>query len=109
MMCEQCVYKLELFYDFRERSVRTEALLIDLLKEEIDSARIQNEHQLVKISQSIDMVGNIDHTDLIMVPHHQLLAQHGIQTVNELDLPHLEHRNSMIVEHEIILGNYSRF
>lgn len=104
MICEHCLYKLELCYDFRERAVRTEALLIDLFKE-LNSARVQNEQQIVKISHSMDVVASMDHPELIMVQHPHLLTEHNIHNVNEIDLSHLEHRDNMIVEHEIILAH----
>lgn len=104
MICEHCLYKLELFYDFRERAVRTEAVLIDLFKE-LNSARVQNEQQMVKISQPMDVVSTMNHPDMIMVQHPHLLTEHSIHSVNELDLSHLEHRENMIVEHEIILAH----
>lgn len=107
MICEHCLYKLELCYDFRERAVRTETILLALFKElkELNSARVQNEQQLAKISQSMDVVDTMEHPELIMVQHPHLLTEHNIHNVNEIDLSHLEHRDNIIVEHEIILAH----
>lgn len=97
MICENCLYKLELLFDFRERSLRTENLLISLFKE-INAAKLSTtEQQIVNMSE-------IDQQDMIMIQHHhQLLNEQGIQNVNEIDLSQLQQRD-MIVEHEIILS-----
>ncbi|KAJ8894482.1 hypothetical protein PR048_007136, partial [Dryococelus australis] len=34
MVCENCVYKLDMMFEFREQTVKTESLLSDLLKED---------------------------------------------------------------------------
>lgn len=98
MICDNCLYKLELLFDFRDRAMRTETLLVDLYKE-LNATRLQNEH-MVKMN-----VVPMDHSDLIMVDQHQLLTDHNIQNVNEIDLSHLGQRNNIIVEHEIILSH----
>lgn len=97
MICENCLYKLELFCDFRERSARTERLLVELYKE-IKSSRPHSEQQSCMVP--------IGHNDLIMVQQHQLLNEQNLQSVPEIDLSHLGHRESMIVEHEIILTHH---
>lgn len=97
MICENCLYKLELFCDFRDRSARTERLLIELYKE-IKSSRTHNEQQSCMVP--------IGHNDLIMVQQHQLLNEQNLQNVPEIDLSHLGQREGMIVEHEIILTHH---
>lgn len=99
MMCENCLYKLELFFEFRERCVRTEALLINLYNK--ITHRIAAKQNIVHINDPLDIV-SMDH-DLIMVPQQQLLNDHDIQNVGDLGLNELNHRESMIVGHEIIL------
>lgn len=95
MICENCLYKLELFCEFRDRAARTENLLVDLYKE-LNASKVQNEQQMVKMN-----IVTMEHNDLIMVePHHELLNNHN---VNDLDLPPLTHRDNMIVGQEIIL------
>ncbi|KAG5898397.1 hypothetical protein JTB14_030375 [Gonioctena quinquepunctata] len=92
MICENCLYKLELLCDFRDRSVRTERLLLELLKEITN--RTDNETLQACLVP-------MDASELIMVQHHQLLSN---QSVSELDLTSLNHREGMIVNHEIILS-----
>ncbi|CAG9821543.1 unnamed protein product [Phaedon cochleariae] len=87
MICENCLYKLELFCDFRERSVRTEKLLLELYKELSSSLLSDTQHTCL-----VPMDGN----GLIIVPH-QLLTNHN---VSDLDLGPLDGR--MIVQQEII-------
>lgn len=103
MICENCLYKLELFFEFRDRCIRTETILIDLYKE-INSSRIQSKQNIVHINDPLDIV-SMDHHDLIMVPQQQLLNEHGIQNVSDLDLNQLSNRENMIVGHEIILAH----
>lgn len=98
MICDSCLYKLDLLFDFRDRAMRTETLLVDLYKE-LNAARLQNEH-MVKMN-----VVSMDHPNLIMVDQHQLLTDHNMQNVNDIDLSHLGQRNNIIVEHEIILSH----
>ncbi|XP_044764804.1 zinc finger protein 260-like [Coccinella septempunctata] len=93
MICESCLYKLELLFEFRERSVRTEKLLQDLVKE-LDNEKIQQEGALNVIS--------MDHNGLIMIPDHHLIG-HQIQNV-QMDLSHLNQRDSIVVEHNLILA-----
>lgn len=100
MVCESCLYKLELFWDFRDRSVKTQRLLFDLLKELTAVANRQNQ-------QPISVV--MDQNDLIMVQHHPLL--NPAISSGELDLSHLGHHpnnrdGDLIVEHEIILSHH---
>ncbi|KAK4873098.1 hypothetical protein RN001_015127 [Aquatica leii] len=83
MICENCLYKLELFFDFRERSLRTENILITLLKE------INKE-----VSIPLETTAN-----MIMIQ--QPLLEQQIQ--NEIDLSQLQQRD-LIVEQEIILS-----
>lgn len=33
MVCEECVYKLDLLYEFRDKSIKTESELNNILKE----------------------------------------------------------------------------
>lgn len=91
MICESCLYKLELFFDFRERSVRTESILITLLKE-ISST---------KLNQQEINVPHLEPTGMIMIQHQPLLAAHEMP--NEIDLAQLQQRD-LIVQHEIILS-----
>ncbi|KAL3284014.1 hypothetical protein HHI36_018184 [Cryptolaemus montrouzieri] len=94
MICENCLYKLDLLFDFRERSVRTEKLLQELVKE-LNNEKAQQEGALDVIS--------IDQNGLIMVPQHHLLDSHHIQNV-EIDLSHLSQRDDIIVGHGLILA-----
>lgn len=94
MVCEHCLYKLELFYDFRERAVRTQSLLIEVFKE-INISEVQNQ----KIIHPI----NINMSEPNFMMHQQLLADHNIH--NQIDL-HLEHRTNIIVNNEMVLGQH---
>lgn len=93
MICEHCLYKLELFYEFRERAVRTQSLLIEIYKE-INTNKVQN------TQRCIDLVG-LNQPDFLVHHHQQLLAEH-----NQLDL-HLEHRANIIVNNEMVLGQHN--
>ncbi|KAJ8973764.1 hypothetical protein NQ317_017566 [Molorchus minor] len=99
IICETCLYKLELFCDFPERSVRTERLLVELYKE-LHTVRVGNEQSCVVPNVSLD------HNELMMVQHHQLLTDHNLQ-VSDIDLAQLSQREGMIVEHEIILSHHT--
>ncbi|KAJ8924726.1 hypothetical protein NQ315_000878 [Exocentrus adspersus] len=103
MICENCLYKLEMFCDFRERSVRTEKLLVELYKE----LKLSHAHceQQEPEQQQLCMVP-ISHHDLVMVQQHQLLTEQGLQNVPDLDLTHLGQRDGMIVGQEIILTHH---
>lgn len=90
MICENCLYKLELFFDFRERSIRTERLLLELVKE-LSTEKIQNDLDIIAL----------DHNGLIMVPHQHLLDSQQLQNV-EVDVSHLHSRDGIIVEHEML-------
>lgn len=105
MICENCLYKLESFWEFRDRAARTENLLVDLYKQlHVVGNKIQNnqQQQIVKM----DIVA-MPHPELVMVQtHHDLLNhQHAIPNVNDLDLTALSHRDNIIVGQEIILSH----
>ncbi|CAG9854479.1 unnamed protein product [Phyllotreta striolata] len=85
MICETCLYKLELFSDFRERSVRTEKLLVELYKQL--STCIQTGQQCL-----VPLNGN----EVIMVPQHLL----NNQNVSDIELSSLSQNEGQ----EIILG-----
>lgn len=100
MICDNCVYKLEAFWEFRDRAVKTESLLVDLYKQ-LSVTKVQNEQELVKMN-----IVSMEHSELIMVdPHHELLSDHNIQNVSDLDLAPLSHRDNIIVGQEIILSH----
>lgn len=92
MICEHCLYKLELSYEFREKAVRTQSLLIEIYK--ITSNKTQSEHH-----QPVDIAG-LNHNDFIVQQQH-LLTEHNIHS--HLDL-HLEHR---IVNHSMVLDHHN--
>ncbi|EFA00074.1 hypothetical protein TcasGA2_TC002889 [Tribolium castaneum] len=93
MVCENCIYKLNLLAEFKEKTILTERVLIDLLKQ-INSSK-----------QSMGVVP-MEH-ELIMTQNQQLLANHGMGGVDEIDLAHLGPREQLIVGHEIILTHQS--
>lgn len=100
MICENCLYKLELFYDFRERSVRTEKLLIELYKEIISNiSNVQLSHDL---NQQSCMV-SLDSSELIMIEHPQLVDYQNLENVSNITLPSIDHCTDMIVQNEISL------
>lgn len=99
MICEHCLYKLELFYEFRERTVRTQTLLLEIFQE-INTNKVQNEHHLEKI-QSVDIVG-MNHSDFL-TPQ-QILADQVIQ--NQLD-SHMGQRSNVIVNPEMLLVHHN--
>ena len=92
MVCESCLYKLNLLSEFREKSILTEKILLDLLKD-MNTGK-----------QQMDVVA-MDH-DLMMAQNQQLLVNHGMG-VDEIDLGQLGPREQLIVGHEIILTHQS--
>ncbi|KRT83025.1 zinc-finger associated domain containing protein [Oryctes borbonicus] len=94
MICKQCLVKLDCFIDFREKTIRTENLLIDLYKE-LSSVGLQNDQMKMNIV--------FDYPEYLMVQHHHLINE-NIQNVSEIDLNQLGHRENMVIEHQIILG-----
>ncbi|KAJ8929273.1 hypothetical protein NQ314_018066 [Rhamnusium bicolor] len=99
MICKNCLYKLELFCDFRERSAQTERLLVDLYNE-LNKTRAENDQEQTCLVP-------IDHNELIMMQHNQLLNDDNLQNVSKIDLTHLDQREGMNVEHEIILTHHN--
>ncbi|XP_018330113.1 zinc finger protein 260 [Agrilus planipennis] len=122
MICETCVYKLEIFYDFRERSVRTENLLIELLKElsatkshntlnkvppslgigNLNSAT-KSHNTLNKVPPSLG-IGNLNHSDIILVQNNDLLSEQSLQ---DIDFSQLDHRHIIITDNEIMLNQHN--
>lgn len=99
MICEHCLYKLELFHEFRERAVRTQSLLLEIY-EEINTNKVQNEHHLEKI-QPVDIVG-MNHSNFLTSQH--ILSDQSIQ--NQLD-SHIEQRSNVIVNPEMLLVHHN--
>lgn len=93
LVCENCLYKLNLLSEFKEKTILAEKILIDLLKN-------VNSNKMVQHSQQ-----QMDAVDLIMAQSQQLLVNHGIDSVDEIDLGHLGTREQLIVDHEIILSH----
>lgn len=98
MICENCLYKLELFYDFRERSVRTEKLLIELYREIISNVQLNHD-----LNQQSCMV-SLDNSELIMVEHQQLVDYQNLDNVSNITLPSMDHCADMIVQNQINLS-----
>lgn len=93
MICENCLYKLELFHDFRERTVRTEKLLIELYREII--ANIANVQLNNELHQQSCMV-SLDSSELIMVEHQQLVDYQNLDNVSNISLSSMNHCTDMI-------------
>lgn len=84
MICDACLYKLELFIDFRERSVRTEKLLLELYKELTNCIENGQQPCLVPITSN----------ELIMVQHH-------LQNISDMELPSLSHNQEIIMTPDV--------
>ncbi|KAK9702961.1 Zinc finger, C2H2 type [Popillia japonica] len=97
MICKQCLVKLDFFVDFREKTIRTENLLVELYKE-LSNAGLQHDQMKMNII--------FDYPEYIMVQHHHLINE-NIQNTSDIDLNPLEHRENMVIEHQIILGSQS--
>lgn len=101
MICENCLYKLELFYDFRERTVRTERLLLELYREIVTNiSNIQLNHDL---NQQTCMV-SLDNSELITVDHQHLVDYENLHNVSNISLPSMDACADMIVENQIGLN-----
>lgn len=83
------MYKLEQFHDFRERTVRTQVLLIDMCKK-INTNQLQNEK--IACSPNVNLI-----EPNFGVHQQQLLAEHNYHTHIDVDL---EHRTSIVVKDE---------
>lgn len=94
MVCENCIYKLNLLFEFKEKTQLTERLFLNLLKE-LDSNKIVP-------SQELNVVA-MDHE--LILAQNQLLASHQMSSVDDIDLSQLSAREQMIVGHEIILSH----
>lgn len=94
MICEHCLYKLELLYDFRLRAVRTQSLLKEIYKER-NISEVQN--------QKVIKLINIKMSKPNFMVHQQLLADHSIQ--NQIDL-HLDHPTNIIVNNDMVLEEH---
>lgn len=94
MVCENCLYKLNLLSEFKEKTLLTERMFISLLKE-------MNSNKMID-SEELGVV-SMDH-DLILAQN-QLLTNHQMPTVDEIDLSQLSPREQMIVGHGIILSH----
>lgn len=101
MICENCLYKLELFYDFRERTVRTEKLLLELYREILSN--ISNVHLNNDLHQAACMV-SLDNSDLIMVEHQQLVDYQNLENVSNINLPSMDDCTDIIVQNQINLN-----
>ncbi|XP_060535580.1 zinc finger protein 260-like [Cylas formicarius] len=87
VVCGDCLYKLEMFSDFKDRSVRTERLLVELCRQ------FKSVTEVVPAEQHC--VVSVDQHGLIVVPHHELLAE-GLPNVADMQMAGLGH-------HEIVL------
>lgn len=94
MICAECVYKLETFFTFREKTIETESLLITLVSKDnkIKDQKVEE--------QTMDIVTTINEQQLI-VPNHQELLNHS-----SISLPHIADRENIIVNQEIILNSH---
>lgn len=101
MICENCLYKLELFYDFRERTIRTEKLLIELYREIISN--ISNVHLNNDLHEAPCMV-SLDNTDLMIVEHQPLVDYQNLENVSNISLPSMDHCTDIIVQNQINLS-----
>lgn len=97
MICENCIYKLELFYDFRERTVRTEKLLIELYKEII--SHIPDEELDHELNQQSCMV-SLGNSELMMVEHEHLVDYQNLENVSNVNLSSMDSSN-VIVQNQI--------
>ncbi|XP_065161965.1 zinc finger protein 112-like [Atheta coriaria] len=103
IVCENCLFKVELLFDFRERALRTEGVLIELFKE-LHSLPIQilngTHHTQVKFDAALDHV----------ISQQNGLLNDGLSHVNDIELPQLSHRDSMIIlaQHSVPLDQLSQ-
>lgn len=104
MICEHCLYKLELFYEFRERTIRTEALLVNLYKE-LNNERTQQNNHIEKLHSQVEVVG-MDRSDMLLVQQHELTDQ-SMQEIDHLDLRSVMTGHEIILEHENVMNSHT--
>lgn len=102
MICRECVYNLDLFFTFREKTLQTESLLLDLVKKLNRAASIDKTKDIKLIDDpapaTMDIVTTMADQQLNMVANHQQLLDH-----TNMSLSHRE--NIMVNQDEIILNN----
>lgn len=102
MICRECVYNLDLFFTFREKTLQTESLLLDLVKKLNRAGSIEKTKDIKLIDEpapaSMDIVTTMADQQLNMVANHQQLLDH-----TNMSLSHRE--NMMVNQDEIILNN----
>ncbi|XP_030766059.1 zinc finger protein 260-like [Sitophilus oryzae] len=88
IICENCLYKLEMFWDFKDKSFRTEQILVELYKQFKDTVHETSQSPQEQCVVSIDSNGLI-----VQIPHHQILTD-SLQDVPNIDISQLGHREN---------------
>lgn len=102
MICADCVYKLDLFFNFREKSLQTESFLIDLLKKvhETPITNKLNEQKMVCSQQAINIRQALANHQQLDLQNQELLEQ----TTNMQLVHELSKNETLTVEEDIILN-----
>lgn len=103
MICGDCVYKLDLFFNFREKSLQTESFLINLIKK-LSNPIINNkieDSKMICNQPAIQVENTLGVQEL-----HNLQSEELLNQATEMRLVHaLTKRESMNVEEDIILNS----
>ncbi|KAF7282865.1 uncharacterized protein LOC143203804 [Rhynchophorus ferrugineus] len=99
IICENCLFKLEMFWDFKDKSFRTEQLLHGLYKQFKDAVNDGGQNSQEQCVVSID-----SNSLIVQIPHHQILTE-NIQDVPNIDISQLGHRENT-ENYAIILHNH---
>lgn len=92
VVCEECVYKLDQLFDFREKCVETEGFFIEMLreisKEEVELTDRVDEQSMNEIQRNIDTLKHcVEKVDVIVTPNEtEGTAIHTMQVIDEIDL-----------------------
>ncbi|GLV45931.1 Meiotic central spindle [Carabus blaptoides fortunei] len=97
MICRECVYNLDLFFTFREKTLQTESLLLELVKKLTRTTSIDKTKDLKLINEpaTMELVTTIADQQLTMVANHQQLLDHHTNIS----------QNMLVNQDEIILNN----
>ncbi|XP_076175029.1 uncharacterized protein LOC143150548 isoform X1 [Ptiloglossa arizonensis] len=95
IVCEECAYKLDQLFDFREKCLHTEGMFMEMLKEIAKDGVVRiSKHDLVeveemsRIQRNIDRIqSNIEDVQNHVVPQETREATiHTMQVMDEMDL-----------------------
>lgn len=95
VVCEECAYKLDQLFDFREKCLHTEGMFIEMLKEIGKNVVHISEHDLASVDDMGRIQGNLNdiQNNIANVQDHTAVTHEGAETtihtmqvMDEMDL-----------------------